>query len=424
MLWKASARWPEQSALDSVAVSPGLTGLSVAMQTAAVLPIVLCAITLGVSTHSLLGRPLGFVASDSVVMDMWMMDRAYSGAAERRKVLAQLLDNVNTGGAVRLSATTAVPFGGVAGKVRVDVESERRGEATLGNVFVDYRYFSVMGQPLLDGRWFTDTDLAEGPRVAIISSAFAKRSFPDVSAVGHSVRLDPVGRIAIVGVVGDVNGGPGEPDDAVLYLPLSQYDIAKVTLVCRVSLPRSVGPRESCSNEVRRSAPTQPIEDAEFLRDRITVSESPLRVIESVTFAESSAGLIALALSVSCGSIQGRHSRRETRLRTALEAKEPARAALAAHSDMSYAVAGAVAGLTVTPFLSDAMQLIYASIRRPNVFVLASTTAGVLLVVVTAGLWRSSSIGRRESDVDAWLATAVDAEGVGSDQLLDKEWSE
>jgi putative ABC transport system permease protein len=65
-----------------------------------------------------------------------------------------------------------------------------------------------MGIPLLEGRAFTDQEVASGAPTAIVNEAFARRFFPGEEVLGKRVKLGPnpdqLPWITIVGVVGNV----------------------------------------------------------------------------------------------------------------------------------------------------------------------------------------------------------------------------
>src|SRR5262249_18681142 len=66
-------------------------------------------------------------------------------------------------------------------------------------------YFHVLGIPLVRGRLFTEMDIENAPRVAVVNEAFARAWWPDEDSLGKRIKL---GRAAtswtiVVGVVGD-----------------------------------------------------------------------------------------------------------------------------------------------------------------------------------------------------------------------------
>ncbi len=86
-------------------------------------------------------------------------------------------------------------------------------------------YFDLMGIPLLEGRVIDDRDHADAPRVAVVDAAWARRFFPNETAVGRQFysggsKSDP---LTVVGVVGDVKFmGLDAPDEGTVYWPQSR----------------------------------------------------------------------------------------------------------------------------------------------------------------------------------------------------------
>jgi predicted permease len=69
-------------------------------------------------------------------------------------------------------------------------------------------FFKTLGTPLLAGRFISIEDRAEGPRVAIINDALARRSWPGQDPVGKRFKLGPQDSdgawYTVVGVVGNM----------------------------------------------------------------------------------------------------------------------------------------------------------------------------------------------------------------------------
>jgi len=92
---------------------------------------------------------------------------------------------------------------------------------------VTSEYFRTMGIPLLDGRSFTESDDAEHPPVAIVSTIVAKNHFPDRSPIGQRILVDDTDgdprQVEIIGIVGPVKQTNLETSaKADIYLPLRQ----------------------------------------------------------------------------------------------------------------------------------------------------------------------------------------------------------
>ena len=103
--------------------------------------------------------------------------------------------------------------------------------AGYGNVSPGY--FAMLKVPILAGREFTESDVANAPAVAVINQAMAARYFPNGDAVGQRVRLNtPVlgtnnfsgtTYVQIVGIVGNmIPGEVGTPPYPTLFAPLQQ----------------------------------------------------------------------------------------------------------------------------------------------------------------------------------------------------------
>ena len=75
-------------------------------------------------------------------------------------------------------------------------------------VAVSPEYFGVLGLERLEGRLLNDRDgLADGPSVVVVDRAWARRFFPDSSAVGKRLRsggCTDCPWTTVVGVVSDV----------------------------------------------------------------------------------------------------------------------------------------------------------------------------------------------------------------------------
>jgi len=91
-------------------------------------------------------------------------------------------------------------------------------------------YFTMLGTPVLRGRSFNNTDVADGPPVAIVTSQLARDLYGDRDAVGQLIascvdgsKESPRWR-TIVGVVGDTRArGRATEPPRELYMPSAQW---------------------------------------------------------------------------------------------------------------------------------------------------------------------------------------------------------
>jgi predicted permease len=101
-------------------------------------------------------------------------------------------------------------------------------------------FFKTLQTPLLQGRFFSNEDGPESPRVAIINDTMARRFWPTGDALGRRFKLggpdSPQPWFTVVGVVGDMRrqGLENEPIPQ-MFEPLAQNPSRLVVLVVRTA---------------------------------------------------------------------------------------------------------------------------------------------------------------------------------------------
>jgi ABC-type antimicrobial peptide transport system permease subunit len=104
----------------------------------------------------------------------------------------------------------------------------RRFPSMVNHIYIDERYFTTVGQPVLRGRDFTKTDGAMAPRVTIVSKSLGRLLAEGGDALGIRIRDygsrrgQPADEIAVVGVVPDVITNFTVTEPLVMYLPFTQ----------------------------------------------------------------------------------------------------------------------------------------------------------------------------------------------------------
>ena len=93
-------------------------------------------------------------------------------------------------------------------------------------VFVSPGYFATLGQPIVRGRGFTDSDRAGSQLVVIINETAARQMWPGADPIGKRLTsASPEGPSTVVGVAADVHsGGPSAPVPPTFYVPLAQLE--------------------------------------------------------------------------------------------------------------------------------------------------------------------------------------------------------
>ncbi len=169
-------------------------------------------------------------------------------------------------------------------------------------------YFNAMAIPLLKGRYFTEHDGAQNPRVAMINQAMMRRFFPSADPIGKRINLvDPPGKpvwLEIVGVVGDVKeeqlDREAGPDVYTSYLqPYPEIPNNRMCLVIRTALDPS-GMAALVRREVLAVDNDQPVYDIKPMERYFAESISKQRLYMLLL---SIFGAVALLLAV--GGVYG-----------------------------------------------------------------------------------------------------------------------
>jgi putative ABC transport system permease protein len=96
---------------------------------------------------------------------------------------------------------------------------------TVDITVADPYYFSTIGQPMMEGRVFTEHDDAKVPLVAVINQTMARRNWPNGGAVGQRIAFSfkPDVWIEIIGVTADTHEyGLARPTKDEIYMPMAQ----------------------------------------------------------------------------------------------------------------------------------------------------------------------------------------------------------
>ena len=105
--------------------------------------------------------------------------------------------------------------------------------------FIGPEYFSTLHIPLLQGRFWDETENTRGAPVAVINQTLARQYFPNGDAIGRQIRTptlradnpeqmvgvpDTNGWLQVIGVVADsLNDGLDKPVQPALYIPYPRF---------------------------------------------------------------------------------------------------------------------------------------------------------------------------------------------------------
>ena len=165
-------------------------------------------------------------------------------------------------------------------------------------VAVTPEYFRVLGLPLLEGRLLDERDArAENLDAIVVDRAWARRFFPNGSAVGKRLRSGGCTQCpwtTVVGVVSQVKyAGLDKPDDGTVYTPIDRGLSSSRYLVARTAAdPQTV--LAAVRQVVRDLDPTLPFSDTATMDDMVARSlERP----RSLSILVGGFAIVALLLS-------------------------------------------------------------------------------------------------------------------------------
>lgn len=133
---------------------------------------------------------------------------------------------------------------------------------------VSPQYFTAMGIPLIEGRFFEDAD--KDRHVAIMNQSMAREQFPDRDPIGQTMQ----GGAVVVGVVKDATQTfYDQPIKDELYLPYQQYIFGAFlsTFVIRTS-GDPLRLAEALRKEIWAVDPDQPVLKIETMEDVVADS--------------------------------------------------------------------------------------------------------------------------------------------------------
>jgi putative ABC transport system permease protein len=184
--------------------------------------------------RKLVDEPWGFETNGRVVFSQTLSDRLFStGGAKVAMLNAALAQLRALPGVTSATVTSPSPMNPPRDLMGFNTENapapEPRGFNLTYVRAAPPDYFKIMGQPLLRGREFHETDRPGAPFVCIVSDAFVRRFWPTEDPIGKRVkwgRLDgPRPWMTVVGVVVDMKAVADPRDGEVIGMiarPLAQ----------------------------------------------------------------------------------------------------------------------------------------------------------------------------------------------------------
>jgi putative ABC transport system permease protein len=198
---------------------------------------------------SLTGRSLwrllhvapGFEAGHVLTADISLNPRRYPDVRRISTFQQEFLAHVRAlPGVLAAGIGGYLPLGGTDNSWAPTIEG--RAPVAPGE-YIQYRpvtsgYIGTLVISLREGRGFTDRDTEEGPAVAIVNEAAARRYWPNENPIGRRLQIDGPPWRTVIGIVADVrHTGLDVEAKPELYLPFAQtpYPNTAMTIVVRTA---------------------------------------------------------------------------------------------------------------------------------------------------------------------------------------------
>ena len=352
----------------------------------------------------------GFETQNLLAAEISAPDARYSDQQRNEIFLSQLLDRVGSIPGVRgagLIDVTPLHGGGTTGFAVEGRPAPAPGEAPEANTRdVSPNYFSVMGIPLIRGRFFTDQDRSGSPLVLIVNKNLADKVFPGQDAIGHRFIFifDSHPTAAeIVGVVGDEKlGSLDQRTTPVLYSSSFQTNDTELTLVVRANGdPANV--TAAVRAEVASLDPNVLVNSAITLKTIIEDSPSVFMRRFPALLVGAFAGLAVLLSAIGIYGVLSylvTQRTREIGVRMALGAQRSSILRLLLSEGMRLAALGIAIGLVAAAGATRLLATLLFGVLPTDPYVLLTVT-GLIAVVTLAAC---SIPARRAMKVDPMVA--------------------
>jgi putative ABC transport system permease protein len=259
-------------------------------------------------------------------------------------------------------------------------------------------YFQTMGIPLLQGQDFA-TYRAEQPLELIVSETFARRYWPNESAIGKRFRAGPNNPVGtVVGVVGDVRTLNSEQAAApAFYFPYGYIGMPGLVVMVRTAAqPETLA--APLRAEVRQLDSEQPVYNMRTMNEIVAVATAQQRfqAVLSSLFAIIALLLVAIGI-YSVVAYMVKQRRREIGVRMAVGASTRNILGMVILHGMRNVLLGLVLGL--------AASFVLTRLIGSSVFGLTTTSTDVRIYVMVGLLL--TGVALVACYLPAWRATKI-----------------
>jgi putative ABC transport system permease protein len=352
----------------------------------------------------------GFV-SDGVLTLQLAPPARYATAQARADFLDRVLDRISAIPGVAAVGSTQTSFDlntTMTTRVQIAGHAAEPGESMQVNIrHVTPGYVDAMRVRLIEGRPIDSRDRTGAQMVAMVSQSFARRYWPDRSAVGQQVKRvissGPAPWLTIVGVVGDVmDSGLGADLGPTLYVPYLQQNTATARITLTI---RTASDPLAIANAARQAVwsvdALQPIDRVRTLESALADSVAQPRFRTVLMGIFGAFGLALACLGVySVAAYGARQRTREIGVRMALGADRQAVTKFLLKNSMPPILWGTLFGLVGTGLL---MQRVTSLLYKPTLSDASYVIGAVVVLLLCAVVATFLPAGRvsRVSPIDA-----------------------
>lgn len=370
--------------------------------------------------RKLIERPWGFATENRVMFNVMLPDQLFNTPSAKQQSVERILRELRGLPGVKDAVVTA-PSPMNAPRHLLSVNGEGAPAPEPRGYHLSYLraaapgYFEIIGQQLLHGREFAETDNADSPPVCITNASFARRFWPGEDPIGKRVkwgRFDgPRPWLTIVGVVADSKVVEDPRDGEVIgtiarplaqILPVSSQ-IAEMTFV--VLKENQAGASDGAIRAALARADSRlaayeivPLDEA------AAQSRTTERFIFVLVSLFGGLGLILAAVGLyGLLSLQVARRQREFGIRSALGATRAQLVQLVARQGFSLLALGFAAGAVASWGIVRVVRNQWADMPAPNVLVWLCAAA-VLAAAVGLACWLPARRAARVNPVVALRA--------------------
>jgi len=185
---------------------------------------------------------LGFDTSNLLTMEFRLPATKYSQPRQVSEFFTRAIAEIRSVPGVRSAALVrAVPLSGNSDARAYAVagapEPEKGQAPVLQLNTISPGYFRTISLPLVSGRDVNEHDDSDAPPVVVVNETFARREWPNASAIGQRIRFVDSDRwLTVVGVAHDAKHfGPADQPTPQAYIPYMQVPQIFTSVVVRAN---------------------------------------------------------------------------------------------------------------------------------------------------------------------------------------------